>query len=100
MNDREFYRTPPRSRGARSGGVDPRPGEDPDRGGQKSFTTDPDGMKETEPKGEANEIDPKKRHQEGADSRQPVRGNEPGKGKTAGDSKARGDNRSAEKTRS
>jgi hypothetical protein len=99
MNDREFYRTAPRPKGARSGGVDSRPGEDPDRGGQKSFTRDPDGMKETEPKVSSNEIDPKKRKQEGADSRQPVRGNEPGKGKTAGDAAARGEKRTTEKTR-
>ena len=100
MKNREFYRTASRPHGARSGGVDPRPGEDPDRGGQKSFTTDPDGMKATDPKTETNRIDPEKRRQEGADSRQPVRGNEPSKGKTAGDPKGRGDDRSAEKTRS
>ena len=94
---KEYYRTAQRSRGARSGGVDPRPGEDPDRGGQKSFTSDPDGMKVTEPK--ANEIDPKDRRQEGADARQPIRGNEPSKGKTAGDPKGRGEKRTAEKTR-
>jgi len=41
----EYYRTPQRKRGARSVGVEPRPGEDPDRGGQKSYTDDPDGMK-------------------------------------------------------
>lgn len=100
MNDREFYKTAQRPRGVRSGGVDPRPGEDPDRGGQKSFTRDPDGMKQTEPMVEANKIDPRKRKQEGADTRQPVRGDEPGKGKTAGDPKARGEDRTAEKTRS
>ncbi len=96
---KEVYRTAQRNRGPRSAGVDPRPGEDPDRGGQKSFTTDPDGMKMTEPKA-GNEIDPKDRRQDGADSRQPIRGNEPSKGKTAGDAKARGEDRAAEKTRS
>ena len=44
-----FYRTAQRPRGARSGDTDPRPGEDPDRGGQKEFVADPDGMKPTEP---------------------------------------------------
>lgn len=44
-----FYRTAPRPYGARSGDTDPRPGEDPDRGGQKEFVADPDGMKPTEP---------------------------------------------------
>lgn len=45
----EFYRTPPRPRGPRSGDTDPRPGEDATRGGQKEFVPDPDGMQPTEP---------------------------------------------------
>jgi hypothetical protein len=47
--DKEFYRTPPRPRGARTADTDPRPGEDPARGGQKVYVPDPDGMKTTEP---------------------------------------------------
>lgn len=73
----EVYRTAPRPRGARSGDTDPRPGEDPARGGQKTHVPDPGGMKATEPKVESNRIDPKKRRQEGADFHQPIRGNEP-----------------------
>jgi hypothetical protein len=39
------FHTPQRKRGARSGATDPRPGEDPDRGGQKTYLGDPGGMK-------------------------------------------------------
>lgn len=52
----EFYRTPTRPRGPRSGGIDPRPGEDPDRGGQKTYVPDPGGMTPTDSGG----IDPAK----------------------------------------
>lgn len=99
MNEREFYRTPDRRHGARAAGVDPRPGEDIDRGGQKTSTADPGGMKSTEPtpKIESNSIDPAKRRQEGADEHQPVRGNEPADGEGAGDPVARGERRPAKK---
>lgn len=46
----EFYRTAPRPKAARSGAVDPRPGEDEDRGGQKTHVSDPDGMEATDPR--------------------------------------------------
>lgn len=99
MNNREFYRTPGRRHSARAAGVDPRPGEDPARGGQKSSTADPGGMKSTEPtaKVELNKIDPKKRRQEGADEHQPVRGNQPADGEGPGDSVARGERHPAKK---
>jgi hypothetical protein len=44
---RAIYRTPQRARGARSAGTDPRPGELPDRGGQKNYVGDPGEMKPT-----------------------------------------------------
>ena len=44
-----MIRTPDRAHGPRSGGTDPRPGEDPSRGGQKSHVGDPGGMQPTEP---------------------------------------------------
>ena len=43
----ESYRTPKRKRGARSAATDPRPGEMPARGGQKTYVGDPGGMKPT-----------------------------------------------------
>ncbi len=73
----EFYRTPPRAFGPRSGDTDPRPGEDPTRGGQKEFVPDPDGMKATE--------DLPSEHRR--------------RGKGPGDAKARGEDRTATKTR-
>jgi hypothetical protein len=90
----ETYRTPSRTHGPRSGDTDPRPGEDPARGGQKEYAGDPDGMKPTE------EIPAGKRRQPGAEFHQPIRGNEPtSEGKTAGDAKLRGEDRTAFKTR-
>jgi hypothetical protein len=90
----EVYRTPTRAHGARSGDTDPRPGEDPARGGQKEYVADPDGMEPTE------DIAPEDRRQPGADFHQPIRGNEPsGGGKTAGNAKTRGEDRWADKTR-
>lgn len=90
----ESYRTPARAFGPRSGDTDPRPGEDPTRGGQKEFVPDPDGMNATE------DIPPEQRRQPGADVHQPVRGNEPtGEGKGPGDAKLRGEDRTATKTR-
>ncbi len=57
----EVYRTAPRPKAARSGAVDPRPGEDDDRGGQKTHVSDPDGMKATDPRaGEARREDNEK----------------------------------------
>ena len=44
-----MMRTPDRPHGPRSGGTDPRPGEDTSRGGQKSPIGDPGGMQPTEP---------------------------------------------------
>jgi hypothetical protein len=67
------FRTPDRRHGPRSGGTDPRPGEDTTRGGQKSHVGDPSGMQPTEP--QPNE--PKQRRQPGAPPGSPVRGNEP-----------------------
>jgi hypothetical protein len=61
------YHTPPRKRGARAAGVDPRPGEDKDRGGHKTPLTDPDGMKPSEP------IDGR---QKVTEKDQPIRGKE------------------------
>jgi hypothetical protein len=66
------YRTPPRPRGPRAAGADPRPGEDVARGGQKSLVGEPGGAPPTEPAGA-----PKDRRQQGAPPGQPVRGNEP-----------------------
>ncbi|HSK30304.1 MAG TPA: hypothetical protein VLA17_10100 [Candidatus Limnocylindria bacterium] len=43
----EIYRTPKRKRGVRSAATNPRPGEMPDRGGQKEYIGYPDGMKPT-----------------------------------------------------
>lgn len=46
-------KTPPRKAGPRAVGIDPRKGEDVNRGGQKSYQSDPGGMKPTQPvKGE------------------------------------------------
>jgi hypothetical protein len=44
----ESYRTAPRPKGATSGGVNPRPGEDPTRGGQKTYDDDPGGVEATD----------------------------------------------------
>lgn len=43
-------KTPPRKAGPRAAGIDPRKGEDVNRGGQKSYQGDPDGMKPTQTK--------------------------------------------------
>ncbi len=89
----EAYRTPSRAHGPRSGDTDPRPGEDPTRGGQKEFVPDPDGMNPTE------DIPPGDRRQPGADVHQPIRGNEPpSDGKGPGDAKLRGEERTVGKT--
>lgn len=45
------YHTAPRPRGATSGAVNPRPGEDPTRGGQKTYDDDPGGVKATDKTG-------------------------------------------------
>lgn len=42
-------KTPPRRAGPRAAGIDPRKGEDINRGGQKSYQGDPGGMKPTQP---------------------------------------------------
>ncbi len=66
-------RTPDRPHGPRSGGTDPRPGEDVTRGGQKSHVGDRSGMQPTEPPHGGR----KQRRQPGAAPGSPVRGNEP-----------------------
>lgn len=42
-------KTPPRKNGARAAQINPRKGEDVNRGGQKSYQGGPGGMKPTEP---------------------------------------------------
>ena len=72
-NDTPAFRTPDRRHGARSGGTDPRPGEDVTRGGQSSYVGDPGGMQPTEPLREPH----KRRRQPGAPTHSPIKGNEP-----------------------
>jgi len=56
---KERMKTPPRPRGPRAAGINPRKGEDRLRGGHKSYEGDPDGMKPTQPR-QRSRIDRKK----------------------------------------